>query len=69
MTGSRGRYRHLYRTCGLPPNHDGTVHLGVTGHPLIKGCASPGGWCCVDEAFVGLEPDVTPQDGSIVRGC
>jgi Zn-finger in ubiquitin-hydrolases and other protein len=65
----------LCRTCGHvgccddSPNKHATAHFHVTQHPVIEGYDPPEGWgwCYVDEVFLDLGNDVTPQRGPIKR--
>jgi len=74
---SRSTWVHLRicRTCGHvgccdeSPNHHATNHYHATHHPIIEGYDPPEGWgwCYVDDVFVDLIGDTTPQDGPIPR--
>jgi hypothetical protein len=73
--GSRCLHLRLCRTCGhagccgSSPNRHATAHFHATGHPIIEGYDPPEGWgwCYVDEVFLDLGDNVTPQDGPIPR--
>jgi hypothetical protein len=62
--GSIWVHLRLCRTCG---------HVGCcddsTQHPIIEGYDPPEGWgwCFVDEVFIDLGDNVTPQVGPIPR--
>jgi hypothetical protein len=65
----------LCRTCGHvgccddSPNRHATKHFHATQHPVIEGYDPPEGWgwCYVDDVFLDLGDDVTPQRGPIPR--
>ena len=65
----------LCRTCGHvgccddSPNKHATKHFHATQHPIIEGYDPPEGWgwCYVDEVFLDLGDNVTPQRGPIPR--
>ena len=65
----------LCRTCGHvgccdhSPNRHATKHFHATRHPIIEGYDPPEGWgwCYVDEVFIDLDGDVTPQNGPIPK--
>ena len=67
----------LCRTCGHvgccddSPNKHATKHFHATQHPIIEGYDPPEGWgwCYVDEVFVDLGDDTTPQRGPISEIC
>ena len=46
-----------------------TAHFHTTRHPIIEGYDPPEGWgwCFVDEVFLDLGDDTTPQVGPIPR--
>ena len=72
-----GRWVHLRmcRSCGHigccddSPNRHATKHFHATKHPVIEGYDPPEGWawCFVDEVFIDLDGDVTPQNGPIPK--
>jgi hypothetical protein len=74
-TGSPWVHLRICRTCGhvgccdQSPNRHATAHFHTTRHPIIEGYDPPEGWgwCYVDEVFLDLGADVTPQDGPIPR--
>ncbi|RUZ52939.1 UBP-type zinc finger domain-containing protein, partial [Mesorhizobium sp. M7A.F.Ca.US.007.01.1.1] len=74
-SGSKWVHLRLCRTCGHvgccddSPNRHATKHFHATKHPIIEGYDPPEGWawCYVDEVFVDLGDDVTPQNGPIPR--
>lgn len=74
-TGSEWLHLRICRTCGhvgccdQSPNRHATAHFHATRHPVIEGYDPPEGWgwCYVDELFIDLGDDVTPQDGPIPR--
>jgi len=55
--------------CDDSPHRHATAHFHATGHPIIEGYDPPEGWgwCYVDEMFLDLGDDVTPQVGPIPR--
>ena len=73
--GSRWVHLRLCRTCGhvgccdQSPHRHATKHFHATGHPIIEGYDPPEGWgwCYVDEVFLDLGDDTTPQLGPIPR--
>ncbi|MER9584129.1 UBP-type zinc finger domain-containing protein [Mesorhizobium sp. M0276] len=73
--GSQWVHLRLCRTCGHvgccddSPNRHATKHFHATRHPIIEGYDPPEGWawCYVDEVFIDLGEDVTPQNGPIPR--
>jgi len=73
--GSRWVHLRLCRICGhvgccdQSPHRHATKHFHATKHPLIEGYDPPEGWgwCYVDEVFIDLGEDTTPQDGPIPR--
>jgi Zn-finger in ubiquitin-hydrolases and other protein len=74
-TGSRWVHLRICRTCGHvgccddSPNRHATKHFHATQHPIIEGYDPPEGWgwCYVDEVFLDLGKNVTPQLGPIPR--
>jgi hypothetical protein len=74
-SGSRWVHLRLCRTCGhvgccdSSPNRHAASHFHSTGHPIIEGYDPPEGWgwCYVDQAFLNLGTNTTPQDGPIPR--
>ncbi len=74
-TGSTWVHLRLCRTCGHvgccddSPNRHATRHFQATGHPIIEGYDPPEGWgwCYVDEVFLDLSDDMTPQNGPLPR--
>jgi hypothetical protein len=75
IPGSWWVHLRLCRTCGHvgccddSPNKHATKHFHATQHPIIEGYDPPEGWgwCYVDEVFIDLGDDVTPQSGPIPR--
>jgi hypothetical protein len=73
--GSPWVHLRLCRACGHvgccdeSPHHHATAHFHGTGHPIIEGYDPPEGWgwCYVDELFLDLGEDTTPQVGPIPR--
>ena len=73
--GSAWVHLRLCRSCGhvgccdQSPHRHATLHFRSTGHPIIEGYDPPEGWgwCYVDETFLDLGEDTTPQDGPIPR--
>ena len=73
--GSAWVHLRLCRTCGhvgccdQSPNRHATRHFHETGHPIVEGYDPPEGWawCYVDEVFIDLGDDRTPQIGPIPR--
>jgi len=73
--GSTWVHLRLCRTCGHvgccddSPNRHATRHFQATAHPIIEGYDPPEGWgwCYVDEVFLDLSDDMTPQNGPIPR--
>ena len=63
---SRLRPRRLLRPVA---GRHATAHFHATRHPIIEGYDPPEGWgyCYVDDAWLDLGADVTPQDGPIPR--
>src|SRR3954465_10194342 len=65
----------LCRTCGHvgccddSKNKHATKHFHATRHPIIEGYDPPEGWgvCYVDEIFLDLGDNTTPQLGPIPR--
>jgi hypothetical protein len=74
-TGSWWLHLRICRTCGhvgccdQSPNKHATAHFHGTTHPIIEGYDPPEGWayCYVDEVFLELGEDTTPQLGPIPR--
>src|SRR5262249_53292910 len=74
-TGSPWVHLRLCRTCGHvgccddSPNRHATKHFHTTQHPIIEGYDPPEGWgwCYVDETFLDLGENTTPQLGPIPR--
>jgi hypothetical protein len=73
--GSPWVHLRLCRACGHvgccdeSPHRHATAHFHATGHPIIEGYDPPEGWgwCYVDEVFLDLGEDTTPQLGPIPR--
>ena len=73
--GSIWLHLRLCRECGHvgccddSPNRHATKHFHATKHPIIEGYDPPEGWgwCYVDEVFLDLGKNVTPQLGPIPR--
>src|SRR3979490_803955 len=73
-TGSPWVHLRLCPTCGHAgccddsPNRRAHKLFPATRHPVIEGCAPPGGWgwFCIDEFAFDLER-TTPQRGPIPR--
>src|ERR1700760_4185051 len=55
--------------CDDSPNRHATAHFHATRHPIIEGYDPPEGWgwCYVDEIFLDLTDQMTPQLGPIPR--
>lgn len=55
--------------CDDSPNRHATKHFHATHHPIIEGYDPPEGWgwCYVDEVFLDLAGNTTPQLGPIPR--
>jgi hypothetical protein len=74
-TGSWWLHLRICRTCGhvgccdQSPNKHATAHNHATAHPIIEGYDPPEGWgyCYVDDVFIDLGDDTTPQEGPIPR--
>ena len=74
-TRSSWVHLRLCRTCGHVgccddlPNRHATSHFRATGHPVIEGYDPPEGWgwCYIDEIFIDLDNQTTPQRGPIPR--
>jgi hypothetical protein len=74
-TGSAWVHLRLCRTCGhvgccdQSPGKHATHHYRSTRHPIIEGYDPPEGWgwCYVDEVFLDLGGNVTPQEGPIPK--
>lgn len=75
QTGSPWVHLRICRTCGHvgccdeSPGKHATRHFKSTRHPIIEGYDPPEGWgwCYLDEVFIDLGRNVTPQDGPIPR--
>jgi hypothetical protein len=75
QTGSPWVHLRICRTCGHvgccdeSPGKHATRHFKSTRHPIIEGYDPPEGWgwCFLDEVFIDLGRNVTPQDGPIPR--
>jgi hypothetical protein len=73
--GSEWVHLRLCRQCGHvgccddSPNHHATNHFHASHHPVIEGYDPPEGWgwCYVDEVFIDLGKNTTPQLGPIPR--
>ncbi len=73
--GSKWVHLRLCRTCGhvgccdQSPHRHATKHFQKTQHPIIEGYDPPEGWgwCYIDEVFIDLGNNTTPQDGPIPR--
>ena len=73
--GSEWVHLRLCRTCGHvgccdeSPHRHATAHFHATKHPIIEGYDPPEGWgwCYVDEVFLDLTDQMTPQLGPIPR--
>jgi len=73
--GSTWVHLRLCRKCGHvgccdeSPHRHARAHLRTTSHPIIEGYDPPEGWgwCYIDEVFVDLGNDTTPQVGPIPR--
>jgi hypothetical protein len=74
-TGSWWVHLRLCRTCGhvgccdQSLNKHASGHFHATRHPVIEGYDPPEGWgwCYVDQLFLDLAGDKTPQTGPIPR--
>lgn len=72
-TGGFWVHLRVCRTCGhvgccdQSPGKHATHHFHATQHPIMEGYDPPEGWgwCYVDEVFIDLGNNVTPQDGPI----
>src|SRR3954453_16532035 len=53
--------------CGDSPNRHATAHFHAPSPAIIEAYDPPEGWgwCYIDEVFLDLGEDVTPQDGAI----
>ena len=53
----------------MNPDRHATAHFHATRHPVVEGYDAPEGWgwCYVDELFLDLGEDTTPQLGPIPR--
>ena len=73
--GSRWVHLRICRACGHvgccdeSPHRHATAHFRATRHPIIEGYDPPEGWgwCYVDEIFLDLGENTTPQVGPIPR--
>jgi hypothetical protein len=73
--GSVWVHLRVCRTCGHvgccddSPHRHATQHYHGSHHPVIEGYDPPEGWgwCYVDEVFIDLGDNVTPQWGPIPR--
>ena len=73
--GAQWVHLRLCRTCGhvgcchQSPHRHASAHFHASGHPVIEGYDPPEGWgwCYVDEVFLDLTDDMTPQVGPIPR--
>jgi Zn-finger in ubiquitin-hydrolases and other protein len=73
--GSPWLHLRICRTCGhagccdQSPHRHATAHFHKSQHPIIEGYDPPEGWgwCYVDEVFLDLGGDTTPQEGPIPR--
>jgi hypothetical protein len=73
--GSSWLHLRLCRSCGhvgccdQSPNKHATAHFHAVHHPIIEGYDPPEGWgyCYVDDVFIELGEDTTPQVGPIPR--
>jgi hypothetical protein len=73
--GSPWVHLRLCRACGHvgccddSPHRHASAHFRATGHPIIEGYDPPEGWgwCWVDEVFLDLGENTTPQVGPIPR--
>jgi hypothetical protein len=71
--GSTWLHLRLCRDCGhvgccdQSPHRHATAHFRATGHPIIEDYDPPDrwGWCYVDEIFLDLGDNTTPQVGNI----
>jgi hypothetical protein len=74
-TGSPWVHLRICRSCGHvgccddSPNRHAHKHFHSTQHPVIEGYDPPEGWgwCYLDEVFIDLGNNVTPQLGPIPR--
>ena len=55
--------------CDDSPHRHATAHFHATRHPIIEAYDPPDGWgwCYIDEIFLDLGADTTPQIGPIPR--
>jgi ubiquitin-hydrolase Zn-finger-containing protein len=73
--GSAWVHLRLCRVCGhvgccdQSPLKHAAAHFHATKHPVIEGYDPPEGWgwCYIDEVFIDLGKDTTPQLGPIPR--
>jgi hypothetical protein len=73
--GSTWVHLRICRACGHvgccddSPHRHATKHYHTSHHAVIEGYDPPEGWgwCYVDEVFIDLEGNVTPQWGPIPR--
>ena len=74
-TGDWWVHLRICRSCGhvgccdQSPNKHATAHFQHSRHPIIEGYDPPEGWgwCYVDELFLDLGSDTTPQLGPLPR--
>ena len=74
-TGDWWVHLRICRSCGhvgccdQSPNKHATAHFHHSRHPIIEGYDPPEGWgwCYVDELFLDLGSDTTPQLAPIPR--
>lgn len=74
-TGSSWVHLRICRACGhvgccdQSPGQHATKHFRATTHPIIEGYDPPEGWgyCYVEEVFLDLGTNTTPQVGPIPR--
>ena len=73
--GSPWVHLRLCRACGHvgccddSPHRHAIAHFHATRHPIIEAYDPPDGWgwCNIDEIFLDLGADTTPQIGPIPR--
>jgi hypothetical protein len=73
--GQEWVHLRICRTCGHVGCCDqsigkhATKHFHATRHPIMEGYDPPEGWgwCYVDDLFIDLGSNTTPQDGPIPR--
>jgi Zn-finger in ubiquitin-hydrolases and other protein len=74
-TGSHWVHLRICRICGhvgccdQSPGMHASKHFHSSGHPIMEGYDPPEGWgwCYIDEIFIDLHGDFTPQLGPIPR--